>query len=202
MKIIAYLRISTGTQEIDSQRLSILEFAHKEEFRVDQFIQATISSRKSLEARKVNQLLEELQEGDRLIVAELSRLGRSVGEIVRLVDQLVNKQVQFIAIKEGIRLNGKQDIQSKVTITLFSLMAEIERDLISERTKAGIAAARAKGKKPGRPKGKLGRSRLDGREEEIRDFLKKGVSKASLARIVGCSKTALLHFVKTRKLNR
>jgi DNA invertase Pin-like site-specific DNA recombinase len=200
MKTIAYLRISTRTQELDSQRLAILNFAHQEGFQVDQFIQATISSRKSLEARKINVLLEELQEGDCLIVAELSRLGRSVGEIVRLVDQLVKKQVRFFAIKEGIRLNGKQELQTKVTITLFSLMAEIERDLISERTKEGIAAARAKGKKPGRPKGKLGRSKLDGREKEIKEFLEKGVSKTSLARIVGCSKTALIHFVKTRGL--
>ena len=145
-------------------------------------------------------LLEELGDGDRLIVAELSRLGRSVGEIIRLVDQLVKMRVRFFAIKEGIRLNGKQELQTKVTITLFSLMAEIERDLMSERTKEGIAVARAKGKKLGRPKGKLGRSKLDGKENEIREFLKKGVSKTSLAKIVGCSKTALIHFVKTRSL--
>ena len=201
MKTIAYLRISTQTQDLDSQRLAILNFAHQEGLRVDQFIQSTISSKKSLKARKINVLLEELEDGDRLIVAELSRLGRSVGEIIRLVDQLVKKRVKFFAIKEGIRLNGKQELQTKVTITLFSLMAEIERDLMSERTKEGIAAARAKGKKLGRPKGKLGRSKLDGREKEIREFLKKGVSKTSLARIVGCSKTALIHFVKTRGLH-
>ena len=200
MKTIAYLRISTRTQDLDSQRLAILNFANQEGFQVNQFIQSTISSQKSPNARKINVLLEELQEGDCLIVSELSRLGRSVGEIIRLVDQLVKKQIRFFAIKEGIRLNGKQELQTKVTITLFSLMAEIERDLMSERTKEGIAAARAKGKKLGRPKGKLGRSKLDGREKEIGEFLKKGVSKTSLARIIGCSKTALIYFIKTRSL--
>lgn len=201
MKTIAYLRVSTGMQALDSQRFSILDFAHQEKIQIDQFIQVTGSSRKSQKSRKIIYLLEELQRQDCLIVSELSRLGRSVGEIVRIVDNLAKKSVQLIAIKEGIRLHGKQDVQSKVMVALFSLMAEIERDLISERTKAGIAVARANGKRPGRPKGKLGHSMLDGREDEIRKFLKQGVSKASLSRIVGCSRTALTHFIKTRGLN-
>ncbi len=84
---------------------------------------------------------------------------------------------------------------------MFSLFAEIERDLISERTKEGIAAARAKGKDIGRPKGALGKSKLDGKEEEIRQLLKKEVGITSIAKIVGVSRTALRHFIKTRKLS-
>ena len=93
-------------------------------------------------------------------MSELSRLGRSVGQIIQLVDRLIKQRVQLVAIKEHIQLNGTQDIQTKVMITLFGLFAEIERDLIAERTKEGLAAARAQGRLPGRPKGVLGTSKL------------------------------------------
>jgi DNA invertase Pin-like site-specific DNA recombinase len=124
-----------------------------------------------------------MQAGDLLLVSELSRLGRSVGQIIQIVDDLVKNQIRLVAIKEDIRLDGRQDIQSKVMVTLFGLFAEIERDLISERTREGLAAAKAKGHPAGRPKGSLGQSRLDGREAEIKMLLGKQVSKASIAKI-------------------
>jgi len=105
-----------------------------------------------------------------------------------------------VAIKEGIDLAGPADLQTKVMITLFSLFAEIERDLISERTKEGIVAARAKGKILGRPKGVLGKSRLDGKEEEIRFLLQKGVSKSAIAKILEVPDPTLRHFIKSRQL--
>ncbi len=117
-----------------------------------------------------------------------------------MVDYLVKNRIRLVAIKESIELSGKQDIQTKVMITMFSLFAEIERDLISERTKEGIAAARAKGKVIGRPKGSLGKSKLDGKEEEIQLLLEKRVGITSIAKIMGVSRTALRHFIKTRKL--
>ena len=129
-------------------------------------------------------MLEQVQAGDLILVSELSRLGRSVGQIMQLVDRLLKHQVQLVAIKEHIRLNGTQDLQTKVMITLFGLFAEIERDLIAERTKEGLAAARAQGRLPGRPKGVLGTSRLTGREAEIQSLLAKTVSKASIAKIL------------------
>src|ERR1700712_5389675 len=107
--------------------------------------------------------------------------------------------LHFVAIKEGIRFEGKQDMQTKVMIALFGLFAEVERDLISQRTKEGLAAARAQGRLLGRPKGSLGKSKLDGKEE-IRLLVEKTVSKASIAKIVGVSRTALHHFIRTRKL--
>jgi DNA invertase Pin-like site-specific DNA recombinase len=136
-----------------------------------------------------------------LVVSELSRLGRSLGQVIQIVDELVKRKVRFIAIKEAIRFEGKQDMQTKVMIALFGLFAEVERDLISQRTKEGLAAARAKGRLLGRPKGALGKSKLDGKEGEIRMLLEKTVSKASIAKIVGVSRTALHHFIRTRKLN-
>jgi DNA invertase Pin-like site-specific DNA recombinase len=200
MKTVAYLRISTGSQDLANQKLAILDYARQKRFAVDRFIEAQASSRKGRDQRQIDELLGALAAGDRLVVSELSRLGRSLGQVIQLVDELVKRKVRFTAIKEGIRFEGKQDLQTKVMIALFGLFAEVERDLISERTKEGLAAVRAQGRLLGRPKGSLGRSKLDGKEGEIRMLLEKEVSKASIAKILGVSATNLRHFMRTRKL--
>jgi len=148
-------------------------------------------------------LLEQLFEGDMLIVSELSRMGRPVGEIITILDTLVKKQVRFLSVKEGIRLDSFQDcedIQTKVMITLFGLFAEIERKLISMRTKEALAAAKAAGKKLGRPKGILGESKLDSRKEEIMQLLALGVPKTIIARITGVDRSTIYHFIKSKGL--
>ncbi|CAG0954162.1 DNA-invertase hin [Myxococcaceae bacterium] len=204
MKTIAYLRVSTGGQDLDSQRLAILDYAHRHRFHVDDFLEVTVSPRKTLKGLGVDRLCAGMQAGDLLLVSELSRLGRSVGQIIQIVDDLVKNQIRLVAIKEDIRLDGRQDIQSKVMVTLFGLFAEIERDLISERTREGLAAAKAKAKGhlAGRPKGSLGQSRLDGREAEIKTLLGKQVSKASIAKIMDVSRSTLLHFIRSRALDK
>lgn len=201
MKTVAYLRVSTGSQDLANQKMAVLDYAKPQRFTVDRFVEAQVSSRKTPTERGIDDLLGTLDAGDRLIVSELSRLGRSLGQVIRIVDELVKRKVRFVAIKEAIRFEGKQDMQTKVMIALFGLFAEVERDLISQRTREGLAAARAQGRLLGRPKGALGKSKLDGKEEEIRMLLEKTVSKASIAKIVGVSRTALHHFIKTRKLN-
>ncbi len=201
MRTIAYLRISTASQDCDSQRLAILDYAHRHRMTIDEFVSIQASSRKTLRQRGLLELLKSLEPEDILLVSELSRLGRSVGQIIQMVDYLVKNQIRLVAIKESIELSGKQDIPTKVMVTMFSLFAEIERDLISERTKEGIAAARAKGKVIGRPEGTLGKSKLDGKEEEIRLLLEKEVGIASIAKIMGVSRTTLRHFIRTRKLS-
>jgi DNA invertase Pin-like site-specific DNA recombinase len=123
-----------------------------------------------------------------------------VGQIIQFVDRLIQQRVRLIAIKENLQLNDTQDMQTKVMVTLLSLFAEIERDLIAERTKEGLAAARAKGRLPGRPKGVLGTSKLTGREAEIQIFLAKTVSKAAIAKILGVSRSTLHHFIQSRGL--
>jgi DNA invertase Pin-like site-specific DNA recombinase len=200
MRTVAYLRISTGSQDLTNQKLAVLDYARQKHLTIDRFIEAQASSRKGRDQRRIEELLGMLAEGDRLVVSELSRLGRSLGQVIQIVDELVKRKVRFTAIKEAIRFEGRQDMQTKVMIALFGLFAEVERDLISERTKEGLAAARAKGRLLGRPKGSLGTSKLDGKEEEIRMLLEKEVSKASIAKIVGISRTALHHFIRTRKL--
>ena len=133
-------------------------------------------------------------------VPHARRLGRSLGQVIHIVDELVKRKIRFTAIKESIHFEGKQDLQTKVMVALFGLFAEVERDLISERTREGLASARAKGRLLGRPKGVLGKSRLDGKEEEIRVLLQKQVSKASIAKIVGVTRPTIYRFIKTRRL--
>jgi DNA invertase Pin-like site-specific DNA recombinase len=200
MKTVAYLRVSTGSQDLANQKLAVLEYARQKRFAVDRFIEAQASSRKGRDQRRIEELLGSLTTGDRLVVSELSRLGRSLGQVIQIVEELVKRKVRFTAIKEGIRFEGKQDLQTKVMIALFGLFAEVERDLISERTKEGLAAARARGRLLGRPKGSLGASKLDGKEGEIRKLLEKDVSKRSLAKIMDVSTTNLRHFIRTREL--
>lgn len=200
MKTLSYIRVSSNAQDLKSQKLAILDFAQKEGFKIDEFIEMKISAKRTTKDRRVDELMGKLNKGDRLIVSEISRLGRSLGQIIEITNTLVKEGISFIAIKEGIRLEGKQDIQTKVMISLFGLFSEVERDLISERTKEGLARIKAMGKRLGRPKGSFSASRLDGKEEEISFLLKKGVSKSSIAKITEVSRTNLNHFIETRKL--
>ena len=154
MKTVAYLRISTAQQDVRSQRLAILEHARNQGFPIDNFIEATASGQASEKRRRLDELMSVLQRGDRLVVSELSRLGRSLGQIVAILDALAKAGVAFVAIKENIRVEGKHDIQTKVMTTLFALFAEVERDLISERTREGLARARSSGTKLGVQKGR------------------------------------------------
>lgn len=200
-KTIGYIRVSTGKQTVDNQEHAILKYTSKQKIHVDDWYRLEMSSRKTTKQRRVQELLDNLETGDTLIVSELSRLARSVGQIAIIVDALQDNGVRFISIKENMELNGKRDIQTKVMITMFSLFAEIERDLISERTKEGLERAKAQGKLLGRPKGTLGKSKLDGQEDQIKDLMAKGVTKANIAKILGVSWPTLQNFIKTRKVS-
>lgn len=201
MTIIAYLRVSTDKQDLKNQRLEILTWANREGLQVADWVEREMSSRRSAKERGLDELTERLGSGDVLVVSELSRLGRSLGEVVQTVDRLAAANVALWTVKENIRIDGGQrSMQGKLMVGLFAMLAEVERDLISERTKAGLARARAEGKRLGRPKGSLGRSRLDGRESEIKKYLAKGVSKASLARILDVTPPTLFRFIASRGL--
>ena len=198
-QVVGYARVSTQEQDLKNQRYEILSYASKNDLRITSWVEAKVSSRKTTKERQIDSLLDNLREGDTLSVAELSRLGRSVGQIAIIANTLVQSGIKLICIKEGMKLDGSPDIQTKVMLTMFSLFAEIERDLISERTKSGLAKARAEGRLLGRPKG-LGKSALDGKEEAIKELLRKGVSKSSIAKIYEVSWPCVSHFMKTRKL--
>lgn len=201
-RTIGYCRVSTSGQAVDNQRLAILEYGRKHNVKVDDFISIEISSRKDKKKRRIDELMDKLKAGDTLIVSELSRLGRSVGQLSVMIDTLINSKIKFVAIKENIRLNGdgKKDIQTIALVSCFSMLSEIEMQLISERTKDGLAGARAKGKLLGRPKGSTGKSILDGKEEFIKGELKYRVAKSAIARKLGVSRGSLVNFIESRRL--
>ena len=201
-EVIGYLRVSTDKQDMDNQRLEIYGYAANHKLTVDDFIQIQISSRKDTKARRIDELLARLKTGDTLIIAELSRLGRSVGQVVTMVDELVSRKVKVIAIKENIVLeaNGKKDMQATIMITMFSLFAEMERALISERTKSGLEAARAKGKLLGRPKGP-GKSKLDEHREEIIALLRNGSTQNYVAKRYGCTPGNLYNWLQRHNID-
>jgi len=199
-KNIGYMRVSTDKQDLSNQRLAILDYARKMNIKIHDFVKIQISSRRSTKERKIDEVIDRLKEEDLLIVSEISRIGRSLGQIVQIVDTLVKKKIKFVALKENIKVDGNQDIQTKVTVGLFGLFSEIERDLVSERTKQGLLAARLRGKLIGRPKGRIGKSKLDGKEDQIEELLSKSISKASISKIFGVSRPCLYNFIKTRKL--
>lgn len=200
MTTLAYLRVSKATQDTKNQRLALLEFARAERMAIDAFLELQASSRRSTTIRKVALLLTRLVPGDTLVVSELSRLGRSVGEIIPLIDTLVMHHIRVFALKEGLRLTGAHDLQTTVIVPLFGLFAEIERTLLSLRTKEALAVAKAAGKPLGRPRGALGKSNLDGKQEESKTLLALRVSKASIAKITGVDRATLYHFMRSRGL--
>lgn len=202
-KNIGYIRVSTDKQDADNQRLSMLDYANANKLTIDDFLSVEISSRKSQHARRIEELLERLNSGDVLIVTELSRLARSTLEVITLVNELVSKKVGLTVLKQGIRIpaNGdKMDANAKTVITIFGLMAELERDMISERTKMGLAARKAAGIKLGKPRGTIQSSKLDGKRETIVELLKHRVAVAAIARMIGTSRSNLINYLKTRPI--
>ncbi|WP_419421415.1 recombinase family protein (plasmid) [Legionella sp. D16C41] len=185
-KTIAYIRASTDKQDLNNQKLEIYEFAKKNKLVVDDFIQMTISSRKTIKERRIDEMLSILNYADTLIVTELSRLGRSTAEVIGLINELIKKQVRVIAIKQGLDMK-QHDMTSKVMITLFSLFAELERDLISMRTKEALASKRREGIRLGKPKGTIQKSKFDKDVDKIRDLLKLGLSVRKIASYLGYS---------------
>ena len=199
-KIYAYLRVSTVEQNTEKNKADILSYANNNGFlgKVE-FIEEKVTSRKSWKNRKLYDLVQSMKDDDILIVPELSRLGRSLVEVLEVLEILSTKGAKVYSAKENFQLNS-DDMASKVMRTMFALFAEIERDLISERTKEGLAAAKASGKKLGRPKG-VGKSRLDKYEEEIIALLKSGSTKKFVAERCGVTPAALYNWLKKHNLN-
>lgn len=200
--VLGYCRVSTARQDLQRQKLEILEYANKQGWKIEDFIAVKIGSKKTHAQRAIDKLKELAESGkaDIIVFSELSRFGRSVGEIARLVKNFVQDYgIELHFIKENMQLKkGKNDISSKVTLTMFSLLAEIERDLISERTKSALAARRKAGVKLGRPKMK---SKLDSRENEIRKMIEMGIKQKAIAQKVNCTEATLSNWLKIHRKN-
>ena len=176
--IYGYIRVSTHDQNFEGQKNAISRYGMDHKVIIDEWIEIEMSSRKSTAQRRIDELLDRLLPGDIVIASELSRLGRSIKETLNTIEILIKKkQSRLILIKQGIDLNPKDtaNVANKVLITIFSMMAELERDFISERTKEGLRARVAKGIKLGKPKGTLQDSMYDKDREKIFHLHKLGV---------------------------
>jgi len=185
-KTLAYLRASTDKQETNNQKLEILEYARKQEINIDDYIELTISSRKSPKQRRIEELINRLNPSDTLIVTELSRLGRSTAEVIALVNALVETNVRVVILKQNLDIR-QHDMNSKIIITLFSLFGELERDLVSSRTKEALAAKKAQGQILGKPKGTIQKSKFDPHVDKIKELLDIGLSVRKIAKVLGYS---------------
>lgn len=197
--VYGYIRVSTGKQTLDNQKIEIRRYCRERRLHHVQWISETVSGTKKPEKRKLGKLLAEVQKHDIVVIAKISRLGRSMLMILDVLQAFLDKGVQVRAIKEGYELGD--NIQSKVIAFAFGLSAEIERQLISERTKAGLIRAVRAGKKLGRPKGvKPSKYKLSGKGGYIRRCRKEGKTKAALARELNCTWVTLNRYMKKRKI--
>lgn len=198
-KIIAYIRVSTDTQNVENQKLKILEYAQFHKINIHDFVSMEISTRKNEKDRKIDALKEMLNEGDTLIVTELSRLGRNMLQVLNLIEYFNQKSVKIIFVNQPeLSTAGKNDAISKLLLSIYGYFAESEREIISIRTKQGLEAAKARGKKLGRPKGSTGFSKLDGKEDIIKEELGFGISLVSIGKKLKCHVPTLRSFIATR----
>ncbi|MHA6711006.1 master DNA invertase Mpi family serine-type recombinase [Dehalococcoides mccartyi] len=194
-----YIRVSSDKQTVENQRFEIENFVSRNDIQIDGWIEETISGTKNYDKRELGKLLRKVKKDDLIICAELSRLGRNLFMIMEILNLCMGKECKVWTIKDNYRLG--EDIQSKVLAFAFGLSAEIERNLISQRTKEALARKRAEGVVLGRPKGsKSSKVKLSGQENVIQVLLKQKVSKCEIGRIFGVNRMTVNAFIKNQGL--
>jgi DNA invertase Pin-like site-specific DNA recombinase len=195
--IYGYIRVSTDKQTTENQQFEIETFCKHANLSIDIWVKETISATKDLKKRKLGKLLNKLRPTDILIASELSRLGRNLLQVMSILHLCMSKDVQVWTIKDNYRLGA--DIQSKVLAFAFGLSAEIERNLISQRTKEALLRIKAEGKILGRPLGKKSSVvKLTGQEHKVQKLLAQKVSKSAIARMLGVHRTTVAKFINER----
>lgn len=197
--IYGYIRVSTDKQTVENQRFEINKFCERNNMIVERWIEEEISGTKDYHKRLLGGLIDKLQKDDILLCSELSRLGRNLLMIMEILNTLMKREVSLWTIKDNYRLGD--DIQSKVLAFAFGLSAEIERNLISQRTKEALARKRAEGVILGRPKGATSKvKKLTGQEARIQELLDKKVPVSVIARIIGAHRLTVAKFIKDQML--
>jgi DNA invertase Pin-like site-specific DNA recombinase len=197
--VYGYIRVSSDKQTVENQRFEILQFCKREQLEVEGWIEETISGTTAYSKRRLGRLLKRIRKGDLIICAELSRLGRNLFMIMEILNLCMARECRVWTIKDNYRLGD--DIQSKVLAFAFGLSAEIERNLISLRTKEALARKRAEGVVLGRPKGGHNapeKYKLSGKEHFIQAALRQGLSKSQIAHQCHVSRSTLLRFLRAR----
>jgi DNA invertase Pin-like site-specific DNA recombinase len=194
---IAYLRVSTIDQDLEKNKAQILHLANDKNLGKVEFVEEKMSGRVNWRERKIGEIIDNLSAGDVVLLSEFSRLGRSMLECMEIIAIATQKGIKMYTVKGGWQLDDT--IQSKVMAMVFSMVAEIERDLISKRTKEALQTKKANGVKLGRPKG-VGKSKLDRYKVEIEALLKNGSTKKFIANRYGTSESNLFNWLNKNDL--
>ncbi len=198
----AYLRVSTDAQDVANQRHGILEYCNKNSLTALTFIEDTVSGKTIWKDRKVGALVNnDMLKGDTLIVAEISRLARSTVQVLDILETCATKGINVHIAKQNLVFTEKGNMTGTIMATILGMVAQIEREFISLRTVEALAARKAAGMKLGRPLGRVEKVKLDNKADEIRDYLRKGVSKRAIAKIVDCSPSTLYDWIKRRDID-
>ena len=199
--VYGYIRVSSDKQTVENQRFEINKFCEKQKLVINDWIEETISGTKNYTKRQLGNLLKKVHKDDIIICSELSRLGRNLFMIMEILNICMTKECRVWTIKDNYRLGD--DIQSKVLAFAFGLSAEIERNLISQRTKEALARKKAEGVVLGRPRGKKSspdKYKLSGKEVLIKELLKNGTSKRKIAKICKVDRNTLARFIELKGL--
>ncbi|MGW8179715.1 MAG: recombinase family protein [bacterium] len=192
-RTVGYLRVSTQDQDLEKNKADILALANEKKLVPVEWVEEKVSDNKDWRKRKLGEVMESLQAGDTIIVSELSRLGRSILQILEIMKLAREKDIAVYSVKGGWSLNGS--MESKIVLYMLAMVSEIERDLISQRTKEGLKARKAAGVKLGRPKGP-GKSKLDPYREEIIALLKNGSTQSYVAKRYGTTAPNLNNWLR------
>jgi DNA invertase Pin-like site-specific DNA recombinase len=198
MTNFAYLRISTDGQDARNQKFGILDYCNKHNLSLVEFVEDNASGQIPWQDRAIGQIIHQASKGDNIIVSEISRLGRSTLQVLEILTIATQKEVPIHIVKNHMIIDGS--INSTISATILGLTAQIEREFISTRTKEALARRKSQGLKLGRPKGQADLLKLDSYHEEITNYLKKGINKRAISKLIDCSPSTLYLWLKRRKL--
>ncbi len=183
--ILAYIRVSTDKQNLENQKHKILSYAQDNKILIDEFVEIEISAKGDTKKRLIDNLFDKLKDGDTLICTELSRLGRNMLEILNLIERFNNAGIKLIFVNQPELSTNQNNALSSLLLAIYGYFAQTEREIISERTKQGLAAAKASGKKLGRPKGAKAKVRvLDPYNLEILKYLNMNLAQSAILKLI------------------
>lgn len=199
MTNFAYLRVSTDSQDVKNQKFGVLDYSHTQNITPLKFIEDTMSGTTPWRERSIGNLLENGETGDIIIVAEVSRLGRSILQVLEILELAAGKGISVHIAKNRMVMDGS--MQSTITATILGLVAQIEREFISSRTKEALQKRKAEGMVLGRPKGESNSLKLDAFRDQISGYIKKGINKRAIAKLIECSPSTLYLWLKRRHIH-
>lgn len=199
MTNFAYLRVSTDHQDAKNQKLGVLDYCNSHGIAPLKFIEDTVSGKTPWRERAIGNIIDKAVTGDVIIVAEVSRLGRSTLQVLEILEIAAQKGISVHVAKNHMIMDGS--IQATITATILGLAAQIEREFISARTKEALAKSKIDGVKLGRPKGQANLLKLDAYHDEIAGYFKKGINKRAISKLIECSPSTLYKWLKRRHIH-